>query len=142
MPNGGRLVPVPSLRRNEDQQIERVTALILDATVSPPAGVVNASTLKLRRFIDTMAPRVKGTAHELLREDDPRRIAAARVADEATYRAKCLGPGDGLESAFTYCRSLATIVTELRSHWKKLDQSVGTEPGPGPCQADGARRHP
>ncbi|MCC2280578.1 DUF6415 family natural product biosynthesis protein [Streptomyces sp. ET3-23] len=126
---------MPSLRRSEEQQIESVIALILGAVTSPPAGAVDTATLKLRRFIDTMASRVKGTARELLREDDPRRVAAEKDANEAIYRAKCVGPGDGLESAFTYCRSLATIAQDLRHHAKVLDQVAEARPdGPRPSR--------
>ncbi|MGA5134429.1 DUF6415 family natural product biosynthesis protein [Streptomyces olivoreticuli] len=120
-----------------DADIERVTALILDASVSPAYEVVASSTLKLRSHIDEWAPQVKYAAKILLPVDDPRRTAAMKAADEAIYRAKQLSAGDGLESAFTYCRSLARIVRELRGHRQELDEVADPAPGPGGHPADG-----
>ncbi|KNB51081.1 DUF6415 family natural product biosynthesis protein [Streptomyces caatingaensis] len=103
-----------------EAEVERVTAVILTATAPPTAEVMESATAALRRFIGDWAPWVKVTARTSLPVDDPRRVAAEKAADEATYRARCTGPGHGLESAYTYCRSLALITRELRGHRQKL----------------------
>ncbi|MCD9145474.1 DUF6415 family natural product biosynthesis protein [Streptomyces albireticuli] len=120
-----------------DADIERVTTVILDAADPPEYGVMASSALRLRRHIDEEAPRVKNTAKDLLRVDDPRRVAVEKSADEAIYRAQELSLGDGLDSAFTYCRSLARIVRELRGHRQKLDQLPDSASRLGGHPADG-----
>lgn len=112
----------PTARPEDGAEIERVTALILAASASPPAETLESATAKLRRFIGEWAPWIKVGARQSLPVDDPRRVAAERAADEATYRARCAGPGDGLESAFTYCRSLALISRELLAHGRTSGQ--------------------
>ncbi|MBH1933918.1 NUDIX hydrolase [Streptomyces sp. AV19] len=115
MSNGGGRA-APALDPEAEAEIERVIGLVLAATAPPPAETLESATAKLRRFIGDWASWVKVTARQSLPVDDPRRVAAERAADEATYRARCADPGDGLESAFTYCRSLALIVRELMGH--------------------------
>lgn len=120
MPHAGRRGAPPTLRPEAEADIESTAGLILTASMPPPAEIMEASAAELRRFINEWAPWIKGAARESLPVDDPRRVAAERAADEATYRARCTGPGDGLASAFTYCRSLALITRELLAHRRKL----------------------
>ncbi|MGW1077190.1 DUF6415 family natural product biosynthesis protein [Streptomyces sp. NPDC002537] len=120
MPVGGHLDAQPQPVRSRDAETEHIIGLVLGASSSPPAGVVEASTLRLRRCVDTLAPRVKHDAQELLLPGDPRRAAVEEAADEAVHRARNVGPGCGLESAFTYCRSLARSVRELRDLQRAL----------------------
>ncbi|MCC3767640.1 DUF6415 family natural product biosynthesis protein [Streptomyces sp. UNOC14_S4] len=119
MPVGGRHLDTQPVR-SQYAEIEHIIGLVLGAAGSPPAGVVEASTLKLRRCIDTLAPRVTHDARELLLPGDPRRTAVEEVADEAVHRARNVGPGCGLESAFAYCRGLARSVRELRDLQRAL----------------------
>ncbi|WP_372409846.1 DUF6415 family natural product biosynthesis protein [Streptomyces luteireticuli] len=125
MPSGGSH-PAPG--PDAEAEIERVTDLILAATAPPPAGTLESATAALRRFIGERAPWTKVTARQSLAVDDPLRVAAERAADEATYRARCAGPGIGLESAFTYGRSLALISRELLAHGRTLTQSAPPRP--------------
>ncbi|WP_171172481.1 DUF6415 family natural product biosynthesis protein [Streptomyces sp. I05A-00742] len=128
MPHAGSR---PALRPEAEAEVESITQMILAATVPPPTEIMEASTGELRRFIGEWAPWIKGAARQSLPADDPLRLAAERSADEATYRARCTGPGDGLESAFTYCRSLALITRELLEHGRKLGRpSEDADPGP------------
>ncbi|MBZ4322935.1 DUF6415 family natural product biosynthesis protein [Streptomyces huiliensis] len=120
MPHAGPHAAPPALRAEAEAEIESTAGLILTASMPPPAEIMEASAAELRRFINEWAPWIKGTARESLPVEDPRRVAAERAADEATYRARCTGPGDGLESAFSYCRSLALITRELLAHRRRL----------------------
>ncbi|MEU5191371.1 DUF6415 family natural product biosynthesis protein [Streptomyces klenkii] len=128
--NGGRPARQTPPRPEANTDVERTIDLILGADMPPPAETIVWSTRRLRRFITEWAPKIKGAAKELLPTDDPRGVAAEMAADEATYRVNYLGPGDGLESAFTYCRSLASIVRELRGHQQNLWQ-IASDPRPG-----------
>ncbi|MGI5340240.1 DUF6415 family natural product biosynthesis protein [Streptomyces sp. CA-181903] len=94
-PNGGRRAAPPTLRPEAEAEIESVAGLVLTATMPPPAEIMEASAAELRRFINEWAPWIKGAARESLPVDDARRVAAERAADEATYRARCTGPGTG-----------------------------------------------
>ncbi|MGK5640803.1 DUF6415 family natural product biosynthesis protein [Streptomyces sp. URMC 126] len=123
MPRGERR-PCPTLRSEAEAEIESVAGLILTASMPPPSEIMEATAAELRRFINEWAPWIKATARESLPVDDPRRVAAEGAADEATYRARCTGPGDGLESAFGYCRSLALITRELLGHRRTLDRTA------------------
>ncbi|MEU5129105.1 DUF6415 family natural product biosynthesis protein [Streptomyces mobaraensis] len=130
MPHAGRRGAPPTLRPEAEADIESTAGLILTASMPPPAEIMEAAAAELRRFVNEWAPWIKGAARESLPVGNPRRVAAERAADEATYRARCTGPGDGLESAFGYCRSLAAITRELLGHRRTLDRTTAVEPAP------------
>ncbi|GHF26782.1 hypothetical protein GCM10010218_04630 [Streptomyces mashuensis] len=124
-----RFAPLPArLGPTTDPEIRAVIDLVVNATVSPPAGQVLALTLKLRRFLHERVPRIREVADRLLPVDDPRRLAAEKCADEATYRVWYVKPAGGLEAEFRYCLGLARIAEELLDHQCRLAQGTASQP--------------
>ncbi|MFI2077566.1 DUF6415 family natural product biosynthesis protein [Streptomyces triculaminicus] len=111
--------PSPHVRANGDEDIHRVTELVLSVAVPPPAEQLDSFTVRLRRFIDVRAPRIRVTAADLP-IGNPRRVAAEKAAEEAEYRVRYVQPGSGLQSAFAYCKALARSAQELIGHQQKL----------------------
>ncbi|WP_372412429.1 DUF6415 family natural product biosynthesis protein [Streptomyces luteireticuli] len=127
MPHGG-------LRVQQSPNAETAYALgvIRNAKVSPSPAVVESLVIRLRRCIDTLAPRVKGVAREILSPEEPQLAAAEEAAVIALYRAKRLGPGFDLESGFRYCQRLADSIEDLLRIEKGLVQVVaGASPAGG-----------